>query len=280
MSQQFDNIGLTEKVNASLSKLLGRDLTAVTMFSGTAFPQNITTELIGVVCNRTDLRAIYYLKSVDPIEWELILDYSSQILSKEEIEAKYQPLASNLTLLSKITPAQNTVPYFSSPTSISSFTLTDYTKTLLQTEDAGSARTTLQLGALATKDSIDGGTSDIVDHSITKEKLAFTPISSSDVSTTGDAKESLNSEPDEGWIIFTEGTSIGDANSGATNRANADTKNLFVLLWALSNTTVQTSEGVATSKGTSGTADFENQKRLVIPKFYNYNEGAYIFMRL
>jgi len=49
--------------------------------------------------------------------------------------------------------------------------------------------------------------------------------------TTGDAKLTFKSVPDTGWVFMNDGT-IGDASSGATTRANADTSNLFSLLWA------------------------------------------------
>src|SRR5690242_7989512 len=43
-----------------------------------------------------------------------------------------------------------------------------------------------------------------------------------------------------GWVPL-RGTSIGDASSGATERANADTVNLFTLLWANTNLVLQNS---------------------------------------
>lgn len=50
--------------------------------------------------------------------------------------------------------------------------------------------------------------------------------------TTGDVKITFKSVPDPGWIIADDG-SIGDSNSGATSRANADTINLFILFYAI-----------------------------------------------
>ena len=67
-----------------------------------------------------------------------------------------------------------------------------------------------------------------------------------------------------GWVKENGGT-IGSAASGATTRANADTLALFTLLWnEFSNTIlpIQTSSGVATTRGASASADFAANKRM------------------
>lgn len=67
-----------------------------------------------------------------------------------------------------------------------------------------------------------------------------------------------------GWVKENGGT-IGNAASGATNRANADTEALFTLLWnEFSNTVlpIQTNGGVATTRGASAAADFAANKRM------------------
>jgi len=66
------------------------------------------------------------------------------------------------------------------------------------------------------------------------------------------------------------GNTIGDASSSATARANADTVNLFTVLW--NNTTnaelsIQTSTGVPSTRGISAAADFAAHKRLPLPDF-------------
>jgi hypothetical protein len=55
--------------------------------------------------------------------------------------------------------------------------------------------------------------------------------------TTGDIRPTWKTVPDTGWIIANDG-SIGNAASGATNRANADTAALFALLYSNIQTTV------------------------------------------
>src|SRR5688500_5289623 len=69
-----------------------------------------------------------------------------------------------------------------------------------------------------------------------------------------------------GWIKANGGT-IGNASSGGTTRANADTATLFTLLWEqFSNTILPifTSAGVASTRGANAAADFAANKRLTI----------------
>lgn len=68
-----------------------------------------------------------------------------------------------------------------------------------------------------------------------------------------------------GGYVFASSKTIGDASSGGTNRANADTEALFTGLWNdYSNTDlpIQNSSGVATSRGANAAADFALHKRL------------------
>lgn len=69
-----------------------------------------------------------------------------------------------------------------------------------------------------------------------------------------------------GWIKANGGT-IGNASSGATTRANADTSALFSLLWSEFDNTalpIQDSSGAASTRGASAAADFAANKRLPI----------------
>ena len=47
---------------------------------------------------------------------------------------------------------------------------------------------------------------------------------------TGDVKLTYKTVADSGWVMMNDGT-MGDASSGGTTRANADTQALFTLLW-------------------------------------------------
>lgn len=65
-----------------------------------------------------------------------------------------------------------------------------------------------------------------------------------------------------GWIIMDDG-SIGSATSGATTRANADTLNLFVMLW---NSVPDGDAPVSGGRGVSALADFNANKNLTLPR--------------
>ena len=86
------------------------------------------------------------------------------------------------------------------------------------------------------------------------------PVASS--FTTGDVKATLKSVADAGWVMMNDGT-IGDASSGATTRANADTAALFALLWTnVANANCPVSGG----RGASAAADFAAHKTIALPK--------------
>ena len=68
--------------------------------------------------------------------------------------------------------------------------------------------------------------------------------------------------------VTPNGGTIGSASSGATTRANADTSDLFSLLWSVTNNTdypIQDSAGVVTTRGASAAADFAANKRFPLP---------------
>lgn len=81
---------------------------------------------------------------------------------------------------------------------------------------------------------------------------------------TGEVKAFRRKTAPSGWVKENGGT-IGNASSGATNRANADTEALFTLLWGeFSNTElpIQTSTGAASTRGTTAAQDFAANKRM------------------
>lgn len=88
--------------------------------------------------------------------------------------------------------------------------------------------------------------------------------------TTGDMLPWAFSTIRTGGWVWLNGTTIGNASSGATGRANADTATLFAMLWAdYSNTVlpIQTSAGAASTRGISAAADFAANKRLPMPDY-------------
>lgn len=78
--------------------------------------------------------------------------------------------------------------------------------------------------------------------------------------STGDVKYSYVTTAPDGWIFNTG--SIGSASSGATQRANADTFDLYSLMWTnVANTEAPVSGG----RGASALADFNANKTLTLP---------------
>lgn len=80
--------------------------------------------------------------------------------------------------------------------------------------------------------------------------------------STGDVKLTFKTTADTGWVMMNDG-SIGNASSGATTRANADTEALFTLLW---NNVSNTWAPVSTGRGASAAADFAANKTLTLPR--------------
>lgn len=84
---------------------------------------------------------------------------------------------------------------------------------------------------------------------------------------TGVSKKYWGSSLPSGYV-WENGTTIGDASSNATGRANADTFDLFSLLWSSTtdvNLPIFTSAGASSTRGVSATADFNAHKRLSLP---------------
>lgn len=100
-----------------------------------------------------------------------------------------------------------------------------------------------------------------VDNTSDANKLAeFAPV----LAPPGKISYFMRSTAPSGWIKA-NGFTIGNASSGATGRANADTSALFTLLWAeFSNTLlpIQDSTGAASSRGASAAVDYAANKRL------------------
>lgn len=70
-----------------------------------------------------------------------------------------------------------------------------------------------------------------------------------------------------GWLLLS-GRTIGNGASGGTERANADTENLFILLCeAMDNTilVIEDSSGTPTTRGVDCETDFAANKRLPLP---------------
>src|SRR5215471_18321018 len=86
-------------------------------------------------------------------------------------------------------------------------------------------------------------------------------VDPSTLAATGDVKWRSSTEVLSGWVKQ-NGTTIGSAASGATQRANADTQALFVWLWTnCTNAHCPVSSG----RGATGLADFNANKTMTLP---------------
>lgn len=81
------------------------------------------------------------------------------------------------------------------------------------------------------------------------------------IASTGDVKSRLTSEFLTGWVKANAQT-VGNATSGATQRANADTQSLFVYLWT---NCPDAHCPVPGGRGASGLADFSANKQITLP---------------
>lgn len=78
------------------------------------------------------------------------------------------------------------------------------------------------------------------------------------IAATGDLKHAYGTQVITGWVRF-NGRTIGNATSGATERANADTQALFLYLWA-------TDPNLTVSGGrTTASADYAANKTIALP---------------
>lgn len=271
MSQKYEDISVNEYVYNSLQKLLDRDDTGATFGAGTSFPKVIEDWQVGKTCLRTDEKVLYYLSSVNPVKWDVIIDFSKPLATEVFAKTLFQPLNKNLTALSQLQMSADKIPYFNSSSSMSLLNITSLGEKLMKVEDASGARNLLGLGNLSTANNINPSNSAqyITAGAITEDKLNFTPIKAGEGYTCGDIKESYNSASENGYIDLDKGYTIGSDSSGATYKGAAY-QNLYVKLWGLSITVTYNSSGVKVAKGSTSTQDWSANKRLSLPAGLSY----------
>jgi microcystin-dependent protein len=104
--------------------------------------------------------------------------------------------------------------------------------------------------------------SDLANSTTARTNLGLDPL----VVQTGQLGYFILSSSPTGWVKA-NGLTIGNASSGGSGRANADTAALFALIWALDSTSfpITTSAGAGSTRGVSAAADFAANKRLPLP---------------
>ena len=88
--------------------------------------------------------------------------------------------------------------------------------------------------------------------------------------STGDVKLTLKTTADTGWVMCNDGT-VGNAASGGTTRANADTVDLFTLLW---NNVANAQAAVSGGRGANAAADYAANKTIALTKMLGRAFGA------
>ena len=124
--------------------------------------------------------------------------------------------------------------------------------------------TTAQQGVLELATDAETVTGTDVDRATTPSGVAaaIAAAAAAPQFTTGDVKMTLKTVADSGWVLMDDKT-IGNGASGATGRANADTADLFELIW---DNVIDTWCPVSGGRGGSGAADFAANKTITLPK--------------
>jgi hypothetical protein len=91
-----------------------------------------------------------------------------------------------------------------------------------------------------------------------------TPVDPTTVASTGDVKWRLEDDTIAGWVRV-NGRTIGNASSGASERANADTQALFIYIWTtFSQPSANVFCPVVGGIGTGALADFNANKQITL----------------
>ena len=259
---EYPHINRTDYIDDSLPKILSRDDASKRGFRRLETFPNVTPEDVGM---KVWLKGVgnFQLISVDPEpEWKQLTDDKREPAYTDWVLENYQTRSDLLTSFSRLGTVSNAIPYFNGPNDIQSTAITPLTRNLLAAGDAATIRSGLGLGNVATLNTPLSG------NLIQAGSIPSSAISLSDINnigwSTGDVKMTYKTAPDNGWVMMNDG-SIGNAASGATARANADTYDLYMLLWNNPWCPIQTPTGVETSK-TTAASDWSSNKRLVLPR--------------
>lgn len=267
----YPNIEPTDYIDESLDKILARDNASKSSFRRVETFPIVTEDDLGMKVYLVG-RGNFQLISVDPEPyWKQLTTDNRNPAYTDWVQDNYQPLSALLTSLAKLTQASNALMYFNGPNDIQATPLSGFVKNLLAQTDDDGVRTVLGIGDVASLNlPIDGATA-IAAGSI--------PVSAIDDNfkrnmgwSTGDMKLTYKRTADDGWVIANDG-SIGNQASGATTRANNDTKDLFYLMWNLPVCEVQTFAGNPSTK-TTAAGDWSANKRLILPKILGRSLGV------
>lgn len=259
----YPHIEPIEYIDESLDKILARDDASKCSFRRVSTFPIVTEKDIGMKVYMTGVGNFQLLEVAPEPVWKQLSSDNRNPAFTDWVIDNYQPLSEVLSSLAKLSNISNALPYFDGPADLQTTPITPLGASLLGQSSPGEVREVLGLeGASTISLPIDGSyikpgslSIDKIDNNF-KKNLGW---------TTGDVKLTYKRTADSGWILLNDG-SIGNASSGATTRANADTYDLFMLMWEIPLCTIQTFAGVDTPKGNSAIEDWSANKRLVLPK--------------
>lgn len=104
------------------------------------------------------------------------------------------------------------------------------------------------------------GTSQLASGAVTSAKLDSSTVAAF-LTQTGMVADYVGTSAPTGWVLA-DGNTIGSAASAASERANADTANLYTLIY---NSMSNAQAPVSTGRGVSAAADFAANKTIVLP---------------
>ena len=267
----YPNIEPTDYIDESLDKILARDDASKCSFRRVDTFPIVSEKDLGMKVYLAG-KGNFQLVSVDPEPyWKQLSSDTRNPAYVDWVQENYQPISALLTSLAKLVEAHDALAYFNGPNDIQATPLSGFVKNLLSQTDENGFRSILNIGSAASLNlPIDGSTA-IAAGSI--------PVSAIDAEfkrnmgwTTGDVKLTYKVNADDGWVMANDG-SIGNQASGATTRANADTKDLFYLMWNLPVCEVQTFAGNPSTK-TTAAGDWSANKRLILPKILGRSLGV------
>lgn len=162
---------------------------------------------------------------------------------------------------------------------LSTSSVSAFIQTLFDDADAATARTTLGAVGLTGNETVAGV------KTFSASPIVPAPTSGTDAANKayvdalgfpGEIRAMARLTAPAGWLLI-DGKTIGNATSGATSRANADTAALFAELWAFPAASVPIFDntGAASTRGASAAADFAAGKRLPL---FTPDGGAFLRM--
>lgn len=128
-------------------------------------------------------------------EWYRAIVQQGAFVQNTDIGGSVQPQDATLTALADLPTAADLLPYFTGQDVAALTAFTAYARTLIAAATAGSARTTLGLGSLATKNSI--ATGNIDNDAVTNDKLAqmaTMTVKGNDTAGTADPQDLTKAE--------------------------------------------------------------------------------------